>query len=201
MHCGRVSNLLSAYIDRELAGTEMLQIRRHLDDCPGCSAAYGSLRRVKSLLSAAPPAEPFGDPTAAVMRRWHHRHEQASVSAPRWNWSWHWKGFSAPRRWQRYSLAFTSLCLVMAVGGTALALRKPNYPDALAANVLPALQRPDERLPVLEPPVAVEVWPSEVGWRRVAPPAAARDPWWSSPGGTSPELVSYTSSPAFWMGR
>lgn len=201
MHCGRVSNLLSAYIDRELAGTEMLQIRGHLDGCPGCSAAHGSLRRVKSLISAAPPAEPFSDATAAVMRRWQQRQEQASVSAPRWNWSWHWKGFSAPPRWQRYSLAFTSACLVMALAGTALALRKPNYPDALAANVLPALQRPDERLPALEPSASLEVWPSEVGWRRVAPPPAARDPWWGSPGGTAPELVSYTAGPGYWMGR
>ena len=199
MHCGRVSNLLSAYIDRELAGTEMLQIRGHLDGCPGCSAAYGSLRRVKSLLSASPPAEPFGDATAAVMRRWQQRQQQASVSAPRWNWSWHWKGFSAPPRWQRYSLAFTSLCLVLALGGTALALRKPNYPDALAANVLPALQRPDERLPALEPSASMERWPSEVGWRR--PSTTARDPWWGSPGGTAPELVSYNAGPVYWMGR
>ena len=32
MNCGRVSNQLSAYIDRELTGTEMLQIRAHLGD-------------------------------------------------------------------------------------------------------------------------------------------------------------------------
>ena len=48
MHCGRVSNLLSAYIDRELAGAEMLPIRHHLDVCPGCAAEHESLRRVKS---------------------------------------------------------------------------------------------------------------------------------------------------------
>jgi anti-sigma factor RsiW len=199
MHCGRVSNLLSAYIDRELAGTEMLQIRRHLDGCPGCSAAHGSLRRVKSLIAAAPSADPFGDATAAVMRRWEQR-QQASVSAPRWNWSWHWKGSSASRRLQRYSLAFTSLCLVLALAGTALALRKPNYPDALAANVLLSLQQPEERLPALEPPAPRERWPSEVVWRRVAPPTAARDPWWGSQGGNVPELVSDTM-PVYWMGR
>jgi anti-sigma factor RsiW len=201
MHCGRVSNLISAYIDRELAGTEMLQIRRHLEGCPGCSAAYGSLRRVKSLIAAAPSTERSDDATAAVMRRWEQRQEQASVSTPRWNWSWHWKGFSAPPRWQRYSLAFTSLCLVLAFAGTALALRKPNYPDALAANVLPSLQRPEERLPALEPSVATEHWPPEVTWRRVTPPASGRDAWWGSRGGNGPELVSDTVAPAYWLGR
>jgi anti-sigma factor RsiW len=179
----------------------MLQIRRHLDGCPGCSAAYASLRRVKSLLSAAPPTEPFGDPTAAVMRRWEQRQQQASVSAPRCPWSWHWKGSSASRRLQRYSLAFTSICLIMAVAGTALALRKPKYPDALAANVLPSLQRPEEQLPALDPPAAMERWPSEVVWRRVSPPTSARDPWWGSSGGNVPELVSDTVMPVYWRGR
>jgi len=201
MHCGRVSNLLSAYIDRELAGTEMLQIRRHLEGCPGCSAAYGSLRRVKSLIAAAPSVELSGDVTAAVMRRWQERQEQSAASTPRWNWNWHWKGFSVPPRWQRHSLAFTALCLVLAFAGTALALRKPNYPDAVAANVLPSLLRPEERLPALEPSFATEQWPTEGVWRRVTPPSAVRDVWWGSRGGNGPEFVSDIVAPVTWMGR
>ena len=36
MNCGRVSNQLSAYIDRELTGAEMLSVRGHLGDCDSC---------------------------------------------------------------------------------------------------------------------------------------------------------------------
>src|SRR5262245_43327725 len=136
MHCGRISNLLSAYIDRELAGTEMLEIRRHLSHCAGCAAEHEALRRVKSLLSCAPPVQPSDDVVTAVMRRWAERGDE--LRSPRRpapaaveRRSWHWKWLSLPPHWQRYGLALTAACLFLALAATALALRKPNYPDTL----------------------------------------------------------------------
>src|SRR5437763_18911 len=112
MHCGRVSNLLSAYIDRELAGSEMLEIRRHIGHCAGCSAEHEGLRRVKSLLSSAPPIQPSEEFVAAVMRRQAERgdelrspHRHAPTATPRR--FWHWKWLSLPPHWQRYGLAVT----------------------------------------------------------------------------------------------
>src|SRR5262249_29462289 len=159
-------------IDRELAGTEMLQIRRHLDGCPGCSAAYGALRRVKSLLAAAPPFEPSGDVTAAIMRRWGQRPQPTPLSPPRWPLDSHSEAFSAAARGRRYRLAFTSACLMVALAGTAMALHKPNYPDSVAASVLPSLLQPEERLPPPGPLVgSMEPWTRDGEWRRIAPPS------------------------------
>ena len=39
MNCRCAQNLLSAYVDGELAGVEMLRLREHLGVCPACRAA------------------------------------------------------------------------------------------------------------------------------------------------------------------
>lgn len=52
---------MSAYLDAELTGSEMLDIRAHLEVCPGCRVEYQTLRDTKRLLSSlalrAPRAE------------------------------------------------------------------------------------------------------------------------------------------------
>jgi anti-sigma factor RsiW len=58
MNCGRVSNQLSAFIDRELAGIEMLQIRRHLTECDRCRSEHESLGRMKMMLGRLRSLEP-----------------------------------------------------------------------------------------------------------------------------------------------
>lgn len=52
MNCRRIQSALSAYIDGELTGEEMLLIRRHLSDCEFCSDEYNSLQVVKKLLGS-----------------------------------------------------------------------------------------------------------------------------------------------------
>ena len=52
MLCSRVQNLLSAYCDRELSGSEMLQIQRHLGDCPECRAEHAALQATKRLFGS-----------------------------------------------------------------------------------------------------------------------------------------------------
>lgn len=52
MNCRRVSNLLSAYVDKELAGAEMLEIRAHLSRCSHCQNEHDQLQQTKQLLGA-----------------------------------------------------------------------------------------------------------------------------------------------------
>lgn len=47
MNCRHVINSISAYVDGELTGAEMLEIRRHLNECPDCSQECDSIRQVK----------------------------------------------------------------------------------------------------------------------------------------------------------
>ncbi|MFM9872969.1 MAG: anti-sigma factor family protein [Fimbriimonadaceae bacterium] len=53
-----MKGLLSAYLDRELSGEEMLLLRDHLGDCSDCSLEFEELRRVKSALIQMPVLEP-----------------------------------------------------------------------------------------------------------------------------------------------
>lgn len=47
MNCRKVQNLISAYVDCELPGMEMLAIRRHLSDCGECRLEYETLLSIK----------------------------------------------------------------------------------------------------------------------------------------------------------
>ena len=58
MNCKSVQNRLSAYIDRELGGDELLQIRAHVSACPVCRAEAESIRALKSLLGGVACPEP-----------------------------------------------------------------------------------------------------------------------------------------------
>lgn len=77
MNCRRVSNRLSAYLDAEMTGEEMLAIRRHLDECPSCRAEHQSLRDTKHLLSSLAlraPASGFERHLRAEVEREASRH-------------------------------------------------------------------------------------------------------------------------------
>lgn len=83
MNCRRVSSLISAYMDGELTGVEMLQIRRHLDDCPACTSQYESLRSTKQLLSRLPYPEPRPGLAQALCAR------LDSIEIPAYQKLWH----------------------------------------------------------------------------------------------------------------
>jgi hypothetical protein len=52
LNCRRVNSLLSAYIDSELTGEEMLAIRAHLDICPPCRLEHQTLSETKRLVAS-----------------------------------------------------------------------------------------------------------------------------------------------------
>lgn len=47
MNCRKVQNLISAYVDCELPGVEMLAVRQHLNNCVECNSEYETLLTVK----------------------------------------------------------------------------------------------------------------------------------------------------------
>jgi len=58
MNCKGVQPLLSAYLDRELSGDEMLDIRAHLSECRECQFEADNLRSLKRLLMGMEAPEP-----------------------------------------------------------------------------------------------------------------------------------------------
>jgi anti-sigma factor RsiW len=60
MNCKHVRGSLSAYLDRELSGDEMIAIRKHLDECRCCREEAESYRSLKCLLGGLPTPEPSG---------------------------------------------------------------------------------------------------------------------------------------------
>lgn len=73
MNCKTVQNRLSAYLDRELGGDELLQMRAHMSMCRECRCEAEGLRTLKSLLGGIECPEPPSDLpqrlTAAVLRQ------------------------------------------------------------------------------------------------------------------------------------
>lgn len=61
MNCKSVQIHLSAYMDRELTGEEMIQVRSHLSMCSACEEEYFQLVSLKRLLSNHAVPEPPAD--------------------------------------------------------------------------------------------------------------------------------------------
>ena len=61
MNCHRLSSLLSAYIDGELTGVEMIEIRNHVDGCPACQDDLDQVRAMKRLVGRLRTAQPAPD--------------------------------------------------------------------------------------------------------------------------------------------
>jgi anti-sigma factor RsiW len=69
MNCHRVVNLMSAFVDGELTGAEMLAIRRHITQCPDCSEEYESLKMTKLAVARLRTVVPREDFLACIVRK------------------------------------------------------------------------------------------------------------------------------------
>lgn len=67
MNCRRVINLLSAYVDGELTGVEMLEIRRHLSGCPDCAQEHKAILFTKQAMSRLGNVTPRKEFVVALM--------------------------------------------------------------------------------------------------------------------------------------
>ena len=127
MNCRRVSSLISAYIDGELTGLEMLEMRRHFDGCRSCKLQYESLRYTKQILSRLSYAEPRAGLAEQICAR------LDSVKAPGYQKLWN--------RMLTYGRArLTPVAVGCAALGTVLAVLV-SYPTTKEPEVV-ALPRP-----------------------------------------------------------
>lgn len=69
MNCRHVVNLMSAYLDSELTGAEMLEIRRHLNECSECREEYESLKMTKLAIARLRTVTPSRDLAASIVQK------------------------------------------------------------------------------------------------------------------------------------
>jgi len=124
MNCGKVQNLLSCYIDRELPGVDMLSIQRHLDGCYECRREYQTLLQVKRLLSELPVVSP----PVSLEHQLVEKVFSSPIPAGRW-------GVSIPRRWMR-PLAVAAALGAITLGAWYFAVQaRSPMEDSFAAAV------------------------------------------------------------------
>jgi anti-sigma factor RsiW len=158
MNCGRVSNLLSAFADRELTGADMLQIRRHLNDCADCQAEYEALCRMKMMLGRLRAPTPPSGFVATTLQCFHAASvgsEERGAARARPGW----EGMSTSAgRWPVLRLQLSALLEHARAAGTVspplrlkigllaaglaaalvvsgIGLLKPRHSDALVATI------------------------------------------------------------------
>jgi anti-sigma factor RsiW len=168
MLCGRATNLISAYIDRELTGADMLQVREHLQGCGACRQEFEDLARMKALLGGMPAVAPRHDYVAATMLRLHIAQGRAPVER-RFRWPEWWRGMTG----YRLRVATLATGLIVALVATGWALHQPGHPDATAFVVAQLQKQSDSdewRVPRaaagrLVIPVALEDRAEATRWR------------------------------------
>jgi anti-sigma factor RsiW len=174
MVCGRVSNLLSAYLDRELTGAEMLSVRRHLSHCPACRAEHDAVARVRRLLGALPAVEPragsqerflYELATGGRPSAWRiARRRPARVA-----------GLSLlPPRKPAWALWAGAACAALAGGLLFTGLGHPRPPDAVVAMIRPQIES-SETAADFNPQLTAYLWPDaggeiRLGWQKRSEP-------------------------------
>jgi len=69
MNCRRVVSLMSAYVDGELTGVEMLEIRRHISECEECAQEHDAVRLTKQAVSRLRTVAPREDFVHSILAR------------------------------------------------------------------------------------------------------------------------------------
>lgn len=150
MNCRQTRELISAYLDQELTGQQMLELHAHLASCEGCAQDWREMRDVRRLLRALSPAAP----TEEACRRLADRIRQEAVLGTqlviltRWmpvvRWEALLQAFSAPPRGRRLvsALALSSVVILAVAAPLATSTGDAGGPTAsgfrpAAASILP----------------------------------------------------------------
>ncbi len=121
MNCRRVVNLISAYVDGELTGAEMLDIRSHLRECPDCAEEYESIRATKLMVARLNTMVPRDDLAVSIM------HRLNQISAPP-----HQRALS--RMSGYFARKLSPVVAALAVSGVAFAFLAVGGQNRLASN-------------------------------------------------------------------
>lgn len=111
MNCRKANNLLSAYLDGELAGVEQLQVREHLRQCDDCRFEYESLLCTKRLLANLALRDPRPQFEECILRR---LAEERTPVAARLDWRAWWLLLTNPQRHRLRILAFSGAFSIFA---------------------------------------------------------------------------------------
>jgi len=118
MNCNKVRSLVSAYVDGELPGVEMLAIRQHLSECSNCASEYESLLNLKRLFGRLQPKHPRSDLATKIC---HRLDEMSQPAHDRWLsiFAKYIQPFPSRIRLAAAALAVLSALLVIRVGGSS----------------------------------------------------------------------------------
>lgn len=94
MNCRYVSQRLSAYLDRELSGQEMMEVRDHLRTCSACDRELRQLSEVRRLLRSQASTTGATPPPGLESKIKSHVFAQAQP-APMVRPVWQWVGTGA----------------------------------------------------------------------------------------------------------
>lgn len=140
MNCRRVSSLLSAFLDAELTGTEMLDIRAHLDRCTACREEYQSLRETKHLLSSLALQAPRAGFEARLRGQAGRAAQPANYWLPSWVLAWQEGALGLPRPSPFATAAALSLATLLMAAGS---LEPPvTSPETSVQALAPATYSP-----------------------------------------------------------
>lgn len=166
MVCGRVRNLLSAYLDLELTGAEMLAVREHLGKCSPCRTERDDLAQIRQLLGGLSAAEPRTGSCERALRAL----DNPVRRTPVLNRAFRWLGITPAARpvagpWNRPHLMARrgvalagAACAVLFGSLTFGGFQHPQHPDAVVAMIRP--EAAFEALPPgYGPHVMPELWP------------------------------------------
>lgn len=82
MNCKSVQQSLSAYVDRELPGSEMLALRSHLSHCRTCMREETEIRNLKALLGDLPTVDVPDDLEGRLLLSIHSERRPAAARKP-----------------------------------------------------------------------------------------------------------------------
>lgn len=80
--CAETRQKIHLYVDDELPAAEILELEKHLVECPTCSAEYQDVRAVVDTVRGAKPLYDVPESSLAAARAI----LSADRAAPRWNW-------------------------------------------------------------------------------------------------------------------
>jgi anti-sigma factor RsiW len=108
MTCERFEELLSAYLEGELAAAERAEVESHLAACPGCAELAGLMRETLGATAAFPQAEP----SPALMARLYAIPEERAAKKGRFRVAFDW--LARPALQPVYA-ALTGLVIVLSL--------------------------------------------------------------------------------------
>jgi len=159
MSCGHISRLISAYLDSELSGRDMLAVREHIRDCARCAAELEDTRLLKSLMSRLPAVRPSVHMEARLLAALDVR-----MASPRERLSFWTQQHLAPHLQPAAAAVFVTAALLLAVLGR-LPQPVPNSSAPVFANIPGAH---GTLLPASVSSVGTHWSPEPAAWRQTA---------------------------------